>query len=81
MAADNSTRQEVKFPAVLNIGAVGLSMEELLMLRPGMTISFDRPAVFKAALEVGGIKWVLASLEIAEKEAVLKIEKVFEKEA
>jgi|GEM_PF-4035423 len=76
MDKEFSSNQESKFPATLNIGTVELSLDDLLMLRPGMTISFEKPTHFQATVEVGGQPWAMAAVHIGESEVELKVETV-----
>jgi hypothetical protein len=51
---ERMSEQTAKGQASLNLGKIELQLSDLLQLRKGMTIEFNRPAHFEAALEVMG---------------------------
>jgi flagellar motor switch/type III secretory pathway protein FliN len=59
--------------ATLDLGEVELSLDELLALRPGSTVSFARPALLQGAIRVQGGLWALVDIECKEDEISLRV--------
>ncbi len=64
---------EEKLPVTLSLGEIELTLDELLRLRPGMCLEFERPEKFEAMLLVGGVPWTPALVHIQDREVVLEM--------
>jgi len=60
----------------LSLGAIELALEDLLDLRPGMVIEFEKPEVFEASLMVAGSEWADAVVELDAQRMSLRITKI-----
>ncbi len=73
---EGSTMEEAKREecnVTLSLGALELSIDDLLMLRPGMCIEFDAPEVFDGMLVVNGAPWLEAQVVLEERTLKVKI--------
>jgi len=60
----------------LELGQLTLKIEDLLTLRPGAKISFERPLPFKAVLKVADSQWAHVDVEFAQTGVELTVEKI-----
>lgn len=66
----NSTENAV-CNVTLSLGAIELTLDDLLRLRPGMCIEFDAPESFEGMLVVDGAPWLEA--RVALEDRLLKV--------
>lgn len=64
------------FPVTLSLGEIELPLDEVLRLRPGVCIEFEKPAQFMGMLLVGGSPWAAASVQLDERVIKLSIEEL-----
>ncbi len=60
-------------PITLDLGEIELSAEQLLRLRPGMKLTFERPAQFEATLRIAGTPWAVSELTVDQERVQLTI--------
>ncbi|MBN8550216.1 MAG: FliM/FliN family flagellar motor switch protein [Deltaproteobacteria bacterium] len=57
----------------LSLGAIEMSLEDLLLLRPGMCIEFEAPEVFDGMIMVNGVPWLEAEVKLHERSLTVKV--------
>ena len=67
---------ESQIYAELNLGQIELSMGDILKLRPGSTISFEKPKVISAALQFGDAAWALVDVRIGNDSIELSVREI-----
>lgn len=60
-------------PVNINIGAIELSLADVLSLRPGSMIRFERPRVLEATIKIGDRAWADVELEIESHSISVKV--------
>lgn len=75
---ENSIMNECKeaFPCCLSLGEIGISMNDLLNLRPGSTITFTKPDNWQGTLQLGNTEWAQVSIQLEEEQLRLTVEDV-----
>lgn len=67
---------EEKLQAGVYLGGIAISLDDLLRLRPGMSIEFARPETFPVTIRAGGCDWAKGRLSLTESSASLQVEKL-----
>ena len=61
----------------LDLGSIELPLADLVRLRPGMTVEFERPAAFEGTIQVAGTPWATVQIGIGADGVSLLVERVF----
>ena len=67
-----------KFEATIDLGAVELSVDELLLLRKGAVIDLGRPQKLSGALRLNGFTWALVDIDVNEAHLTLTVRELSE---
>lgn len=73
MLQEDPMSETLHAPVTLDLGEIELTAEQLLSLRPGMKLTFERPAQFEATLRIAGTPWAVSDLTLEDGSVQLTI--------
>ena len=79
LSVEESIMDEIKkssFPCQLSLGEIGLSMDDVLDLRPGSVVEFKKPENWQGSLQIGSSEWARVAIDIRNDQLVLTVEEV-----
>ncbi len=58
----------------LSLGCLEVSATDLIRLREGMQIEFEKPCEMKGAIQVDGVDWAFVTVNLSEGNVSLKVD-------
>lgn len=68
--------EEDEIEVSLNLGKLELGLPDLLRLREGMQIEFEKPQVFEGSLQIEGVDWARVEISLGESQINLDIKEI-----